>query len=162
MLRIFLLSLALLPLALGSALAQPSDPPQTSAAVPDAFRLNMMIKSTVIAVNHANTTNNYTVLRDLGSPRFRDGNSTQKLGSIFEPFRRSKFDLSPILFFTPKLLQEPTVDGDGMLRLTGFFDTAPQRILFDLLFELVDGTWLLFGLNITTQRSPSPASSPNP
>lgn len=123
--------------------------------IPDDFKLNMMIRSTVIAVNQANKTNNYTVLRDLGSPRFKEANSAKKLGEIFEPLRKAKFDLSPVLFFTPQMLEPPVIADNGMLRMTGFFDTVPQRVSFDMMFEEVKGEWLVYGINIATQRSPA-------
>ena len=130
---------------------------EAAAKIPDDFRLNMMIKSIIVAVNQANKTDNYTVLRDLGSPRFKDANSAKKLGEIFAPLRKSKFDLSPVLFFTPQMMQLPDVES-GMLRLTGYFDTVPQRVSFDLLFEDVEGEWLIYGVNISTQRSPAEAA----
>ena len=122
--------------------------------IPDQYQLNMLIRSMVIAVNQANKTGNYTVLRDLGSPRFRKSNSAEQLAAIFEPQRKSKFDLSPILFFTPKLLRPVALTDDGMLRITGFFDTRPQRVAFDFLFEAVKGEWQLYGINIATQAAP--------
>ncbi|HEX2840341.1 hypothetical protein [Hyphomicrobium sp.] len=115
----------------------------------------MLIRTTIIAVNQANKTNNYTVLRDLGSPRFREGNTPERLARIFESLRNAKFDLSPVLFFTPKLLRPPTIEDSGMLGLTGFFDTRPQRVAFDLLFEDVKGEWQLYGINIATQPAPA-------
>ena len=165
--RVFALFAALLGLISDvQAQAKPGVPDGKSAleqavpsqALPDSFKLNMMIRSTVIAVNQANKTGNYTVLRDLGSPRFKEANSAEKLGTIFEALRKSKFDLSPVLFFTPKLLQQPALMDNGMLRLTGFFDTVPQRVAFDLLFEDIKGEWMIYGLNIATQ--PSPATRP--
>lgn len=135
----------------------PSTPAQ-APSLPDSFKLNMMIRSTVIAVNQANQTNNYSVLRDLGSSRFKTANSADQLAKIFEGLRKTKFDLSPVLFFTPKLLQPPGLMDNGMLRLTGFFDTVPQRVLFDLLFEDEKGEWLIYGINIATQPSPANAA----
>jgi hypothetical protein len=132
----------------GSGLTQDITPP-------DDFKANMMIRSMVIAVNQANKTNNYTVLRDLGSPRFKEANSAKKLADVFAELRKSKFDLSPVLFFTPQMLAPPAVTPAGMLRLTGYFDTVPQRVSFDMLFESVKGEWLLYGINIATQRSPA-------
>jgi len=135
--------------------------------IPDSFKLNMMIRSSVIAVNQANKTNNYTVLRDLGSPRFKEANSAQRLAKIFEALRKAKFDLSPVLFFTPKLVRAPALE-DGMLRLAGYFDTVPQRVSFDFLFEDVNGEWMIYGINIATERSPAtsgnspPPAQPNP
>jgi hypothetical protein len=130
------------------------------AAIPDQYKLNMLIRSMVIAVNQANKTGNYTVLRDLGSPRFRKSNTAEQLAAIFEAQRKSKFDLSPILFFTPKLLRPAALTEDGMLRLTGFFDTRPQRVAFDFLFEDVKGEWQLYGINIATTVAP-PTAAPS-
>ena len=42
----------------------------------------------LIAVNHGNLTGNYTVLRDLGSDRFRQQNDAARLAAVFaEPAR---------------------------------------------------------------------------
>lgn len=123
--------------------------------LPDDFKINLMIRTAVIAVNHANKTNNYTVLRDLGSPRFKEANSAEKLQTIFAGLRKTKFDLAPVLFFTPQMLAPPAVTNSDMLRLTGFFDTVPQRVSFDLLFESVNEEWLIYGINIATQGSPA-------
>jgi len=38
--------------------------------IPDPYKLNMLIRTTLIALNHANRTGNYTVLRDLSAPAF--------------------------------------------------------------------------------------------
>jgi hypothetical protein len=140
--------------------ASRSEPGAAQAApkLPDDFKLNMMIRSTVIAVNQANKTNNYTVLRDLGSPRFKEANSDKKLAQVFASLRNAKFDLSPVLFFTPKMLSPPALTENGVLRLTGFFDTVPQRVSFDMLFEHVKGDWLIYGINIATERSPATQS----
>lgn len=130
--------------------ASPAEAPE----IPDSFKLNMLIRTTVIAVNQANKTANYTVLRDLGSPRFKQANSAERLAKIFAGLRNAKFDLSPVIFFTPKLLVPPALE-EGMLRLTGYFDTVPQRVSFDFIFEDVKGEWLIYGINIATERSPA-------
>lgn len=124
-----------------------------SPKIPDQFKLNMMIRSMIIAVNHANKTGNYTVLRDLGSPRFRKANGAKELALIFKDLRESKFDLSPIFFFTPKLTRVPDFQ-NGLLRLTGFFETRPQLVTFDFLFENIEGEWMLFGIDLGTQPAP--------
>ena len=36
-------------------------------AMPDAYKLNMLIRTTLIALSQANQTGNYSVLRDLGT-----------------------------------------------------------------------------------------------
>ncbi len=137
---------------------KPSPLPLQKPALPDEFKINMLIRTTVIAVNQANQTGNYTVLRDLGSPRFKEANSAERLSSIFEALRKAKFDLSPVIFFTPKLMRPPVIEENGMLGLTGFFDTRPQQVAFDLLFENVEGDWRIYGINIATQQAPTPSA----
>jgi len=120
---------------------------QTSS-VPDAYKLNMMIRTTLIALNHANRTGNYTVLRDLAAPVFHGTNNPARLAEIFAKLRARDLDLSPILFFQPKLRRPAEIDENGLLRLTGFFETRPERISFDLLFQPVQESWRLFGLAV--------------
>jgi hypothetical protein len=131
--------------------------------MPDAYRLNLLIRTTVIAINQANQTNNYTVLRDLASPGFQKANSVEKLRDVFAGLRKNDLDLSPILFFDPKLIQQPTLLNNGMLRLIGFFDTRPRRVHFDFIFEEAKGDWRLFAVNIgTREATPETASSGAP
>jgi hypothetical protein len=61
--------------------------------------------------------------------------------------------------FNPKLLEKPSIDENGMLRVSGFFPTRPQQVNFDLAFEYVEGEWRHFGLGIGTQRSAQPTTT---
>ena len=115
-------------------------------SVPDDYKLELLIRTTIIAVNQANATGNYSVLRDLAAPGFQDANNAARLAEIFAGLRGRKLDLSPILVFPPKLVQPPMIQPDGRLRLTGFFDTKPERVIFDMMFEMRNGDWRLFGI----------------
>jgi hypothetical protein len=70
-------------------------PPGAMPKMPDQYKLNLLIRTTIIAINQANKTGNYTVLRDLAAPDFQNVNSAEKLAEIFTGLRNSKFDLSP-------------------------------------------------------------------
>lgn len=123
------------------------------AEIPDEYKLNMLIRTTIIAVSQANKTGNYSVLRDLGSPNFQTANSVAKLTEIFAGQRNAQLDLSPVLFFQPKLVRKPQIDANGMLRLTGFFDTKPLQVTFDLAFEFVQNDWRHFALGVGTHQT---------
>ncbi len=138
--------------------AASKDAAPAAPAVPDQYKLNMLIRTTIIAVNQANRTGNYSVLRDLGSPNFQSANSVAKLTEIFSGQRNANLDLSPVLFFTPKLIRAPAIDANGMLRLTGFFETRPQQVNFDLAFEFVQGEWRHFAVAVATRPAPSKES----
>lgn len=110
----------------------------------------MLITSTLTALNHANLTGNYTVFRDLAAPGFQQANNAAKLGEIFSDLRKQQIDFSPIVLLDPQLRRDPEITEQGMLRLTGFFTTQPEQVNFDMLFEQVDGRWLLFGIAVDT------------
>ena len=86
---------ALLSASPGSAVenpAPPAKPPvtidQSATQMPDAYKLNMLIRTTLIALNQANQTGNYSVLRDLGTPQFQSLNSDARLAEIFAALRK--------------------------------------------------------------------------
>jgi hypothetical protein len=133
--------------------AGPQRQAQPQLSVPDASRLTILIYTSLIAVNQANLTGNYSVLRDLAAPSFQSANSPAKLAEIFGHLRAQRIDLSPIVLFTPKLVRQPMIDQVGRLTLSGFFDTQPQRVQFDLLFQPVGGQWRLFGIGVKTVAS---------
>jgi len=137
------------------AAAQQKNSPRPK--LPDPYKLNLLIRSTILAVDQANRTGNYTVLRDLASPNFQKANSKAKLAKIFAGLRKRNLDLSPVMFFDPKLVTAPAIDPSGMLRLTGLIPTQPEQIIFDLAFEFDEGKWRLFGIALDVRP---PAKSP--
>jgi hypothetical protein len=157
---------ALLSAIAGGVRAETPPPPisveQSAGQMPDAYKLNMMIRTTLIALNQANQTGNYSVLRDLGTPQFQTTNSDARLAEIFAGLRQRKLDLSPILFFDPKLVRPATVQENGLLRMTGYIDTRPERILFDMGFERVNGDWRLAAIVVDTSRPEAEQAPQNP
>jgi hypothetical protein len=136
--------------------------------VPDPYKLNMLIRTTLIALNQANRTGNYTVLRDLAAPAFQRTNNAARLAEIFAKLRKRDLDLSPILFFQPKLQGPANLTDNGLLRLTGYFETKPERISFDMLFQPVASDWRLFGLAVdvappkAAEQTPSASTTQQP
>ncbi|WP_159079789.1 hypothetical protein [Methyloceanibacter sp. wino2] len=155
---------------LGSAVAQekngpegtPTDEPQSasSIAVPSNDQIVALVCSTLISLNQANLTGNYSVFRELGAPGFQVVNSSGQLAETFAELRDRNFDLSPIIRMHPKLVQAPAIEPNGMLRVTGFFATQPERLNFDLIFQTVNDRWRLFGLGVNT--SPVEDAGPEP
>jgi hypothetical protein len=133
---------------------QPQGPRLT---VPTDDVLLILIRATLIALNQANVTDNYTVLRDLGAPAFKENNSADKLAQVFASIRQRKLDLTLILLVQPKLYRKPVITPKGLLRITGFFPTDREPINFDLMFQAVEGRWRLFGISAD---SASPQQAP--
>jgi len=138
--------------------AKPPAPPaeKLPVSVEQAFYL---IRSTLLTLNDANRSGNYTVLRDL-APDFQAKNSAADLADGFADLRRRKFDLFAAALVAPELTATPALDGKGMLRLTGHFPTRPQQIDFDLLFQNVGTQWRLFGIAVATPPAAAAQATP--
>src|SRR5690606_38901352 len=127
---------------------------ENAPQLPDAYKLNMLIRTTLIALSQANQTGNYSVLRDLGTPQFQASNTDTRLGEIFATLRNRNIDFSPFLFFDPKLVRPAAIQPNGLLRMTGYIDTRPERVLFDMGFEHVNSQWRLSAIIVDMQTPP--------
>ena len=108
----------------------------------------MLVRNALTAVNHGNLTGNYTVLRDLGGPAFRERNSAAQLAAIFQRLREQKTDLSPVLVQEPVFTDAPTVNLTGELQLAGYFPTQPLQVQFRLGFQRVAGGWMIDAVSV--------------
>jgi hypothetical protein len=115
-----------------------------------------LIRSTLITLNDANRSGNYTALRDLAAPAFQLTNTAADLAVAFADLRRRNVDLFATAVIAPQLSAPPALDEQKMLRLAGYFPTHPLQIKFDLVFENVGGQWRLFGISVQTPPAPSP------
>lgn len=143
-----LLAVFLAAAAAGPALAQAPRPVASVNAIPDQAGLARLVWSTMAAVDHANKTGNYSVLRGLGSPDFQASNGAPALSRIFAGLREQGINLSDTLSIEPAYEFAPGIEG-GMLRLRGAFRMRPQAVQFDLLFQWNQG-WMLNGIAVRT------------
>ncbi|HYI39123.1 MAG TPA: hypothetical protein VE053_02265 [Allosphingosinicella sp.] len=142
------LLLAALVLTVSTAPAQAQRPAAVVNSIPDQAGLARMVWSTMAAVDHANKTGNYNVLRGLGSPDFQTANGAPALSRIFASLRESGINLSDTLSIEPSYEFPPALEG-GMLRLRGAFRMRPQAVQFDLLYQWNQG-WMLNGIAVRT------------
>ena len=80
--------------------AAKAEPVNPSITIEQALYL---IRSTLLALNDANHTGNYTVLRDLAAPDFQVKNTAADLALIFSDLRRRNFDLYGAALLAPQL-----------------------------------------------------------
>jgi hypothetical protein len=100
----------------------------------------ILIRSTLLALDQANKTGNYTVLRDLGSAEFQ-ANSAARLAEIFAQHRRDNLDLSGVAVIDPQLTVLPQIEPNGMMRMAGFFPSVPAQVNFELVYAPMGGRW---------------------
>jgi hypothetical protein len=140
-----------------------SPPPRSgSGRQADADLVVTLVSSVMLALHQANITGNYTVLRDMSAPGFRNKNTATDLGRIFAPIRETKIDLSQTVLLDPHITTA-TLNDQKMLYLVGAFDTKPTPVTFELLFEPIDGNWQMFGIAVkpVTQITDAPSGKPS-
>ena len=157
-----MLLLALSPIAVHAQAAAP--PPMSVQPVPDELQLSKLVWTTLAAVDHANLSGNYSVLRDLSAPSFQANNDAARLTQIFAGLRASGTDLSNALLLGPTWTAAPAIVTGGLLRLRGYFGLRPTAISFELTYQWVGGRWRLFGVGINPQSlatiQPGPPVAP--
>ncbi len=130
-------------------LAAPTiDAPASMRPVPGQLEMSQLIWSTMLAVEHANRSGNYSVLRQLGSQGFQIGNSPAQLAQAFSGLRRTNLDLSITLLVPPTYTEAPSVLQDGVFRARGIFQLRPRAIGFDLYYQWEEGRWKIYGIDI--------------
>jgi len=135
--------------------APPADAPAPQQPLPVSLEQTLyLIRSTLLTLNDANRSGNYTVLRDLAAPDFQARNTSADLAQSFSDLRRRNFDLFGAALVAPQLTAAPALDAEKRLHLTGYFATRPQQINFDLIFQVIGGQWRLFGISIATPDAP--------
>lgn len=117
----------------------------------------VLLRTVLLAVDSANKTGNYTVLRDLGANGFK-ANSAAQLSEIFATQRKQGLDMGFTAIFEPQFTLAPQIDPNGLLHMAGFYRIDMQQINFEMLFAPEDNRWKLYGVSIATpvpQQAPS-------
>jgi hypothetical protein len=159
---------AVLFLSLPAAAQQPPQPqPLVSPMpVPSELELSRLIWSTMAALDHANLSGNYSVLRDLSAPSFQANNDAARLTQIFSGVRQSRIDLSNALLLAPTYTAAPIMISPDVLRVQGLFGLRPTAVVFDFQYQWVAGRWRLFGISVGSQtiaaQMPGQPAQPQP
>jgi len=89
------------PMQIAPVANAPSDAPP----LPSTEQLVSLVRNVLLAVNDANLTWNYTVLRDLSAPDSQALNTPERLEESFRPIRQQGTDFSIVAVATPRRLE---------------------------------------------------------
>ena len=146
---------AVLPQDMAIAQTQDADkPPAPKPAPIDRNGVLILIRSALLALDQANKTGNYTVLRDLGAPGFQV-NTAARLAEIFARQRERNLDLSGVAVIDPQLSLLPQIEPNGMMHMAGSFPSIPSPVDFELVLASVNGQWRLFGISVSIGHTAS-------
>ena len=82
-------------------------PALASAQLPDENTNARLVWSTMITLDNANRTNDYTMLHHLGSKEFQKANTPQDLSKLFAPMRNSRIDIGRAVLVAPTYYLAP-------------------------------------------------------
>jgi|WetSurMetagenome_2_1015567.scaffolds.fasta_scaffold149742_1 hypothetical protein len=133
--------------------------PPASAAPVDPRSALVLIRSALAALDQADKTGNYTVLRDLGGPQFRK-NTDARLAGIFASLRDQSIDLSPLLAVDPVFTLAPKVEPSGLLHTAGSAPVGAKTVHFEIAWQQEDGAWKLYGIVVTASEPAAGPASP--
>lgn len=136
----------------GAQPAQPTvQPPPSIRPTPSQLELSKLLWSTVAAVDHANKSGNYSVLRDISAQGFQVNFNPARLTEVFSSIRSLNIDLSNALLVPPTYYEAPQLVSNDVFRVRGVFQMRPISIGFDMYFQWEQGRWKLFGIDLQPQ-----------
>src|SRR5262245_60211309 len=135
------------PAAAPVQIAPVANAPSDAPPLPSTEQLVSLVRNVLLAVNDANLTGNYTVLRDLSAPDSQGLNTPERLEESFKPIRQQGTDFSIVAIATPRFVQLPTFTPQGYLRVNGEFISSP-RITFDIFLQHVAGRWRPYAIGV--------------
>ena len=147
------LALPLAPAAAQQAPAQARQPtvqpPPSVRPTPSQLELSKLLWSTIAAVDHANQSGNYSVLRDISAQNFQINFNPARLTEIFSGLRNLNIDLSTALLVPPTYYEAPQMISNDVFRVRGLFQLRPISIGFDVYYQWEQGRWKLFGVDLS-------------
>ena len=121
---------------------------QAQNKVPPDRLLEALVKSSLLTLNDANVTGNYSVLHAKLSKPFREQFPPEKIKAAFKEFSDNNTDYDIIAAMPPAYDPKPMVDEDGKLVVKGSFPTEPSRVSFELEYIPSDGEWKLILIQV--------------
>jgi len=129
----------------------PPAPAVANVPLPDRTVQLKLLWGIMAAVDQANRSGNYSVLRDLGTANFQANNNPAALAAAFAPLRAQQMDLADTFLVAPTFDSPPAMTEPTLFRMTGRFPLRPTAIAFDVAFQWERGAWRLSGLAVRGQ-----------
>ena len=107
-----------------------------------------LVRSTLVRLNDANLTANYTLLRATGAPDFQARFSEAALSELFAGMRAKGIDLTRFVALEPMIEAARYHTGQQVLQIAGTLSTGSVQTRFKFSYQSLDGGWKLYGLNL--------------
>lgn len=156
---LLLLGIELMP---GSAFSQPVESSSEQPVAHYGPAEAILLRSTLIAINQANVTGEYKVLRALIAPDVAQKLSVASLEAIFRPWRDKRRDVGFAVIAEPAFQTAAVQPSSGELWLIGTVPTPGFKLEFDFAFRKVSDRWLLARFSIADGTLTISSAAPPP
>ncbi|MGD9669835.1 MAG: nuclear transport factor 2 family protein [Hyphomicrobiaceae bacterium] len=129
----------------GSRVNETSSPSNAEAANKEIL---ILVRTSLLTLNDAMSTGNFSVLRDLIAPSVREQNTSGRLYQTFADLIAKGLDLRSVAIQEPKMKRPPEIGTDGRLRISGNFPGPSVSANFDITYEKVNARWRIYGLSL--------------
>ena len=134
--------------ALALLLGMPAGAVET---VPSATTQEVLIKTSLLTLNDAIVSGNFTVLHAKLARPFRNQVGPDRVKEAFQSFVDQKIDMAAISAAPPVATEDAQIDDRGALLLRGRFDLDRSRVPYALDFYPSDGEWKPIRLNVNVK-----------
>jgi len=114
---------------------------------PGANEILTLFRYTMLALDTADKTGNYSVFRSLSAPGFQ-ANSVEAIAASTKHLRARRIDLAEMAVRKPRFSAPPAVGPDGVLHMNGQLLAGQTLLTFNMGYMYVDGTWKLSALTL--------------
>ena len=119
-----------------------------SLDMPGPSAQEVLVKSILVTLNDAVTSDNFTILHAKISKPFRDQFPPERLRSVFKDLVEKHAVFDAVVAEKMIADEDARIDEKGVLKLKGRFQTAPKQVKYELGFIQSEGAWKLSGVTI--------------
>ena len=119
--------------------------------VPSPTAQEILIKTSLLTLNDAIVSGNYTVLHAKLAKPFREQFDPDRLKQAFKSFADQKIDMAAVSAAPPVATDDARIDDRGALLLRGRFDVDRSRLVYELDFLPSEGEWKPIGLHVSVK-----------
>jgi hypothetical protein len=127
-----------------------------SGQVPSEIQLRSLTTDTLLEVNQAMQTGDFSAFHGKCAKALREKTSAEKMQEAFQQLIDQHADLAGVKDVAPVLEKPAFLDRDGDLNLKGYYPTKPARTHFDLIYRQEEGAWR--PINVSVKVKPESES----
>ncbi len=116
--------------------------------MPGPSAQEVLVKSILVTLNDAVTSDNFTILHAKISKPFRDQFPPEKLRAVFKDLVEKHAVFDAVVAEKMIADEDAMIDEKGVLKLKGHFQTTPKQVKYELGFIQSEGAWKLSGVTI--------------